>query len=617
MVVGGLAGLGLCHWWEVKAATTITTTEDARLLGIDVSKYQGTINWKKVKADGVDYAILRCGFGQDLTNQDDPTWKTNADACTSYGIPFGTYIYSYATTEAAAVGEAKHVLRLIKDYDMQYPVYYDMEHTTQMALSASKLGKIAKAFCDEIEKAGYKVGIYSSYNYFTNKLTDPIFDNYDRWVARYNSYCKYSKSYNMWQFTSSGTVDGISGNVDMDYTIGTEVVSKVSGISLSSTKCTLKVGENQTLTATVQPLNAYNKSVSWSSSDKNVVSVSAGKLLAVGEGNATVTVKSKETSSILATCQVTVGAADTVVTPDPTDSIVVTPTPTSVVVVTEPPINADVSTGTGIEVTSAPSVTASVGPIQTQAASMQPTMSPVTATPNSTDAVTETPVLTASPTVQVTETPVATVSPTAKVTVTPAPTVSVGSTSSFSYKAVSKSQISLTWNAVKNADGYRIYYYDSTSKKYVSFVTLSSSTLTYSVKNLGKKALSAGTNYKFKIKAYRVVDGKKYWGSAESLTATTKPATVKIKKVTRNTSRKATVKWNAVSGAQGYVVYISTSKTGTYRVVATVVGKSKTSYTIKGLSKGKGYYVRVCAYKKLNKKTWYGNYYATKYIVKK
>ena len=99
---------------------------------IDVSYHNGTIDWEKVKAAGVDGAILRCGYGDNIASQDDKQWKRNADECTRLGIPFGAYLYSYAKSTAQAKSEAEHALRLIKGYKLSYPVYYDLEeHGTE------------------------------------------------------------------------------------------------------------------------------------------------------------------------------------------------------------------------------------------------------------------------------------------------------------------------------------------------------------------------------------------------------------------------------------------------------------------------------------------------------
>ena len=188
--------------------------------GIDVSQWNGNINWAKVKNTDVDYAMIRCGYGMDEVGQDDTMWKKNADACTANGIPFGTYLYSYADTVARAKSEAEHVLRLVKGYDLAYPIYYDLEETNiRNKLSKAQIAQIAKTFCDTIQAAGYKVGVYANLDWFNNYLTDPVFDNYERWVAQWNHSCTYEGDYAMWQCTNAGSVDGITGPVDLDFSM--------------------------------------------------------------------------------------------------------------------------------------------------------------------------------------------------------------------------------------------------------------------------------------------------------------------------------------------------------------------------------------------------------------
>ena len=210
--------------------------------GIDVSKWNGDIDWAKVKATDVDYAIIRCGYGDDETSQDDPYWKTNADACTKEGIPFGTYIYSYADSVTAAKSEANHVLRLIKGYDLSYPIYYDLEeNSVREKLSTKEIAEVAQTFCSIIEDAGYDVAVYANKDWFTNYLTDSYFDTVDHWVAQYNSTCTYQGEYSMWQCTDSGTVDGIDGKVDLNMDFGAETTNKKPG-AVQNLKASSKIG---------------------------------------------------------------------------------------------------------------------------------------------------------------------------------------------------------------------------------------------------------------------------------------------------------------------------------------------------------------------------------------
>ena len=203
-----------------------TDIQGAVRYGIDVSEHQGKIDWSKVKADGVDYAIVRCGYGMNDRYQDDEYWVANAEACERYGIPFGTYLYSYADTVEKAKSEAEHVLRLVKGYDLSYPIYYDLEHDpVRNKLSRTQIADIAEAFCDTIEAAGYEVAIYANTDWFTNYLTDSRFDQWDKWVAQYNTTCTYTGRYTMWQCSSQGKIDGITGNVDLNIEFSDDIHS--------------------------------------------------------------------------------------------------------------------------------------------------------------------------------------------------------------------------------------------------------------------------------------------------------------------------------------------------------------------------------------------------------
>lgn len=180
-------------------------------LVIDVSEHQGQINWDQVKTTGVEGVILRCGFGDNIASQDDKYWKRNADECTRLGIPFGTYIYSYATSMAQAESEAQHVLRLVKGYKLSYPIYLDLEEAGTQAGAVER----AKRFGDIIEAAGYWCGIYANLNWWNNYL--PGLDRFTKWIAQYNSKCDYTgANKDIWQYSSTGRVAGIAGDVDMN-----------------------------------------------------------------------------------------------------------------------------------------------------------------------------------------------------------------------------------------------------------------------------------------------------------------------------------------------------------------------------------------------------------------
>ena len=181
---------------------------------IDVSTYQGKIDWA-VTAQHVDGVIIRCGYGQDMKNQDDIRFVENVEACIKYGIPFGVYIYSYARNVDMAKGEANHVLRLLAPYKdkISFPVYYDLEEEGTQGTAVAR----AKAFGDIIEANGYWCGIYANQYWWQNFLKGNL-DKYTKWVAKYSNSkpVGISGTYDMWQYSSKGSVPGIKGNVDMN-----------------------------------------------------------------------------------------------------------------------------------------------------------------------------------------------------------------------------------------------------------------------------------------------------------------------------------------------------------------------------------------------------------------
>ena len=194
----------------------------ATMKGVDVSKWQGNINWKKVSKTDVDFAIIRCGFGDNITSQDDAYWEKNVAGCIKYKIPFSTYLYSYAQNTTQAKSEAHHVLRLLKGRDVYFPIYYDMEEGAQAKLGKTKVGQIANTFLNIINAQGYKSGIYANLNWWNNYIPGSFSKDMtvSKWVAQWDSDLDYKGSANMWQCTSKGSVSGISGRVDLNFWFG-------------------------------------------------------------------------------------------------------------------------------------------------------------------------------------------------------------------------------------------------------------------------------------------------------------------------------------------------------------------------------------------------------------
>ena len=179
--------------------------------GIDVSRWQGEINWSQVAADDVSFVML----GTRSKGVVDPYFHRNIQQASAAGVKVGVYIYSLAVTVEMAEAEADFVLDLIHDYPVSYPVAFDMEDSTQGNLSKEELAAIANAFCKKISDSGYYPIIYANETWLKNKLDMSLMD-YPVWVARYSARPSYQNPV-MWQATSTGSVKGINGNVDIDF----------------------------------------------------------------------------------------------------------------------------------------------------------------------------------------------------------------------------------------------------------------------------------------------------------------------------------------------------------------------------------------------------------------
>lgn len=200
--------------------------------GVDVSKHNGNINWSKVKNE-MNFAIIRCGYGMDQTNQDDEQYANNVKGCIENGIPFGVYLYSYANTLEKAQSEAEHILRLVNPYKdkITLGIWYDIEDKIQRDLGKDFLEQIINTFCSKVKESGYNVGIYANKDWFTNRISDNVKNSYPLWVAGYGNnngepHYNYRYEHNnmiMFQYTSKGNVEGISGNVDLNEYYGDEL----------------------------------------------------------------------------------------------------------------------------------------------------------------------------------------------------------------------------------------------------------------------------------------------------------------------------------------------------------------------------------------------------------
>lgn len=208
--------------------------------GIDVSKHQGTIDWEKVKAAGVQFAMIRAGYGQ---NNIDAQFKRNISECNRLGIPCGVYWFSYAYTEAMAKKEAQYCLAAIKPYKLDYPVVFDFEYDSVsyaekkgVKITKTLASKIVQAFCSAVEAAGYYAMNYANADYLSNYFDAGVKKDYDLWLAKWPNSPDLTTppTCGIWQYSSTGKVNGIFGNVDMNaaYKDYPAMIAKMKGVTV-------------------------------------------------------------------------------------------------------------------------------------------------------------------------------------------------------------------------------------------------------------------------------------------------------------------------------------------------------------------------------------------------
>ena len=193
----------------------------AQLKGIDVSVWNGSINWAQTKKE-IDFAILRIGYGREVS-QKDTRFEANYAGCKANNIPVGGYWYNYAKTVDDARREANACIKCLNGRKFDYPIWYDIEENSVFATGKANVSKIAEVFCEALKAAGYKVGIYSSYYTFKTYFTEEVKNKYDIWLAHVGnggaplSNTGYPGHKEMWQYSWKGRYSGINGDVDEDW----------------------------------------------------------------------------------------------------------------------------------------------------------------------------------------------------------------------------------------------------------------------------------------------------------------------------------------------------------------------------------------------------------------
>ena len=190
------------------------------ILGIDVSKWNGSIDWTRVKNSGVNFVIIRVGYRGSTGGSmiEDPKFSANIKGAINAGIKVGVYFFTQAIDEVEAVYEASYVIEKIKNYQLSYPVFLDVEPSGGRGdkISVEMRTKVCKAFCQTMQNSGYTAGIYANKTWLNEKINVNELTNYKIWLAQYAAQPTYTGRYDMWQYKATGSISGISGNVDMD-----------------------------------------------------------------------------------------------------------------------------------------------------------------------------------------------------------------------------------------------------------------------------------------------------------------------------------------------------------------------------------------------------------------
>lgn len=561
----------------------------SKVYGIDVSYYQGNIDWKKVKNSGVEFVIIRVGYrgyGSAGTLVEDPKFKTYLDGATKAGLKVGVYFYTQAITTAEAKAEAKFVLDRIKGYSLQMPVYYDIESVDydtgrldSAGLSKAQKTALCTAFCDTIIKSGYSAGVYANYTWLNYYIDGAgLGKKYPIWLAHYTSNTNYDQRMDMWQYSGSGTVSGISAYTDVNVWYSGKLPLYVSDlISVANTSTSNKFAWNGAPDATgyevyqgTSPSDPHKKKIGdtkntyFTNSNKSTGTMYKYMVRAYSDASGKRVYG--DYSDVFTTCtlpanisKISASARGTSVTiswdkvSKATDYIV------------EHYVN-----GAWKQVGTTSSLSYKVNGITQNGVNKFR----VKARRNYSGVYYNGGYTYVN----------------AEVTDIPSTVTGIRSTSNTS------TSNTITWNASKKAEGYEIYQWIGTNDSYKLIGTTTSTKFTNSKK-------SSGTMYRYKVRAFNTVDGQRIGGAYSSeLTTCTLPANVSFSLCSTDVD-SITLNWNKVSKATGYQVEMYTN--GTWKTLSTLSG---TSYTASDLSQKTAYRFRVRAIRNYNYINYYGDY---------
>lgn len=558
--------------------------------GIDVSYHNGTLDWSTIKAAGVDFAILRAayrGYGTEGTLVRDAKFAEYMQGAMSQGIPVGAYIYSQAITTAEAVQEANYILNIVRGYSLDLPIVFDYEFAgvksgrldsawSSGKLNKSKMTDIALAFCDTIKNAGYDAMVYANKTFLSKNLDHEVIENagYDVWLAHYTTNTNYTGDYKIWQYTSSGKIPGIANKVfDCNF-----MYSGTISMSLKISNIPNQIYQGYDVEPSVTVTNGgtvLTEGTDYTVTYQNNSGIGTATVNVFGAGIYDGYINLTKTFNIV---------------PDTVQNMQISEAGTNTVDLSWSPVSgADGYTVQILKNGKWVSVGNFVG-TSAQISGLLPGSVNYVRIAAYASSNGKTYIGNFNTAVKI-ETTVGAINP--------------------RVSAYANNFVTLTWDKQTAANGYEVFKYDASSKKYVLYKNITNPN-TNTCKVTG---LASNSKYNFKVRAYQIDDSEKTYAPFGAVVSQyTSIAKSNLNSAKSTSKKKIKASWSKVGGASGYQVMWSTYSNFSNNYKTKSVTSKYLSKTVTTAQSKKTYYVRVRAYKTVNGKKVYSPWSNTKKV---
>lgn len=552
--------------------------------GIDVSYHNGTLDWSTIKAAGVDFAILRAayrGYGTEGTLVRDAKFAEYMQGAMSQGIPVGAYIYSQAITTAEAVQEANYILNIVRGYSLDLPIVFDYEFAgvktgrldsawSSGKLNKSKMTDIALAFCDTIKNAGYDAMVYANKTFLSKNLDHEVIENagYEIWLAHYTTNTNYTGDYKIWQYTSSGKIPGIANKVfDCNF-----MYSGTISMSLKISNIPNQIYQGYDVAPSVTVTNGgtvLTEGTDYTVTYQNNSGIGTATVNVFGAGIYDGYINLTKTFNIV---------------PDTVQNMQISKAGTNTVDLSWSPVSgADGYTVQILKNGKWVSVGNFVG-TSAQISGLLPGSVNYVHVAAYASSNGKTYIGNYNTAVKI-ETTVGAINP--------------------RVSAYANNFVTLTWDKQTAANGYEVFKYDASSKKYVLYKNITNPN-TNTCKVTG---LASNSKYNFKVRAYQIDDSEKTYAPFGAVVSQyTSIAKSNLNSAKSTSKKKIKASWSKVGGASGYQVMWSTYKNFSKNYKTKSVTSKYLSKTVTAAQSKKIYYVRVRAYKTINGKKVYSQW---------